>query len=122
MQVVTIIYVTDMERSVAWYRELLPDATLVSSSPYWTELSLGGGASLALHAADTVERGTQVGVALTADRDLESLRGDLAARGVTISRAIQDEPFGRSMVIQDPDALPIQVNEHDAARYPTPRP
>ena len=118
MRLVTIVYVTHMDRSLGWYRRLLPSAGLVSSSPYWSELSIGDGASLALHGADDVAAGTQLGVALTADRPLEEVRNSLVAKEVEIARDIAPEPFGRSLVIRDPDGLAIQINEHDPERYP----
>ena len=119
MKPVTIVYVTDMDASLAWYQRLLPQAALVSSSPYWSELALGETASLALHSAKSVSRGSQLGLALTADRPLEAIHDDLAAWGVEIVDGFEEQPFGRSMLISDPDGLPIQINEHDAARYPT---
>lgn len=121
MRPVTIVYVTDMERSLAWYRRLLPGHELVSSSPYWAELSFGA-ASVALHSAGEVASGTQLGFGLEAGEPLETIRTRLAAAGVDVVRDIGDEPFGRSMVIADPDGLSIQINEHDPARYPTAAP
>jgi catechol 2,3-dioxygenase-like lactoylglutathione lyase family enzyme len=118
MKPFTIVYVTDMERSLAWYRSLLPDAALVSTSPYWSELSFGP-ASVALHSAAEVATGTQLGFALEADQPLEDILSSLTTRDVVVSKGISDEPFGRSMVIRDPDGLAIQINEHDPARYPT---
>ena len=117
MKLVTIVYVTDMVQSLDWYRTLLPTAQPVSTSPYWSELSLGDGSSLALHSANDLAAGTQLGVALQTDQSLEDLRSDLAAVGIEIARDIESEPFGRSMVIRDPDGLAIQINEHDPARY-----
>jgi hypothetical protein len=52
-------------------------------------------------------------LSLQADEPLESVAERLEAAGVPLSRGIADERFGRSMVIQDPDGLPIQVNEHE---------
>jgi catechol 2,3-dioxygenase-like lactoylglutathione lyase family enzyme len=111
MKPVAIVYVTDMERSLSWYRSVLAGAELVSTSPYWTEFSVGG-ATVALHVADSVERGTQVGLALVAERPLEDITSDLGGVGVDAARPICDEPFGRSMVVEDPDGLQIQINEH----------
>ena len=119
MKPVTIVYVTDMDASLAWYRRLLPQATLVSSSPYWSELDFGDAASLALHAAGEVSPGSQLGLALTADRPLETIRDDLAGWNIHVAGGLEEQPFGRSMVIHDPDGLPIQINEHDPAPYPT---
>jgi catechol 2,3-dioxygenase-like lactoylglutathione lyase family enzyme len=106
--------VTDMERSLDWYRRLLPEALIVGSSEHWSELSFGE-ASLALHIARTVEPGSQVALALTAERPLEALAAELAERGIAVAREIRDEAFGRSMAVTDPDGLSIQINWHQPA-------
>lgn len=111
MKPVSIIYVTDMERSFDWYRRAVPGAAVVSRSPYWAELAADGG-TFALHAAADLERGTQLGLAFAADRPLESIVAAWRAMGIEPTREIADEPFGRSVVISDPDGLLIQVNEH----------
>jgi catechol 2,3-dioxygenase-like lactoylglutathione lyase family enzyme len=118
MKLVPIVYVTDMERSLAWYRTVLPEAELVSTSPYWSELSLGDAASLALHGAERIEPGNQVGLSLAATEPLEQLVAGLAAANIAPHRGIADEAFGRSVLFADPDGLVIQVNEHDAELYP----
>ncbi len=118
MKLVPIVYVTDMERSLAWYRSLLPEAELVSTSPYWSELSLGEAASLALHGIERIDPGTQVELSLATTRPLEQLVADLTAAGITPHRGIADEAFGRSVLFRDPDGLVIQVNEHDVELYP----
>lgn len=119
MKVVPIVYVTDMQRSLDWYRRLLPNAELVSTSPYWSELALGTAASLALHIVDNVTQGAQLGLALEAERSLEGIAESLATAGIAIDRGIADEAFGRSMLIRDPDGLAIQINEHDRELYPS---
>ena len=111
MRPLTIVYVTDMDRSLGWYRSLLPDAELVSSSPFWSELAADGG-TLALHSTSSIEPGNQVGLSLVADQPLEAVGDQLATAGIDVARGIQDEPFGRSMVVEDPDGLRIQINEH----------
>ncbi len=114
MKPVTIVMVTDMDRSLDWYRRLFPEALLVASSAYWSELSFGD-ASLALHITGAVEPGSQMAIALTAEGSLESLAAELAERRIDVSREIRDEAFGRSMAVIDPDGLSIQVNEHRPA-------
>ena len=117
VKLVPVVYVTDMKRSLSWYRALLPDAELVTTSEYWSEFSFGASASLALHRTDTITAGSQVGVALEADRPLEQLATDLSAAGIALHRNIQEEVFGRSLCVEDPDGLVIQVNEQDAERH-----
>ncbi len=111
MKPVTLVYVTDMETSLAFYRRLLPHAEVLSASRHWSELSVGS-ASVALHLAEEVTAGSQVGFALLADRPLEDVAAALDEAGVALSRGIADETFGRSMVVRDPDGLAIQINEH----------
>ena len=117
MRPVPIVYVTDMNRSLDWYRRLLPDAELVSTSEWWSELS-SDGVSVALHGAESLEPGGHVGLAFEASSPLEDVVAALADGGIEPARAICDEPFGRSIVIQDPDGLKIQINEHDPEKYP----
>lgn len=117
MRPVPIVYVTHMETSLGWYRRAVPDAELVSTSPYWSELR-SGGSSFALHIAESVTPGTQVGLAFTAQRRLEDIVADWTAGGISPTRDIADEAFGRSVVITDPDGLTIQVNEHQTDLYP----
>ncbi len=111
MRPLTIVYVTDMARSLAWYRSLLPDAELVSSSPFWSEFAADGG-TLALHAAESIDPGNQVGLSLVAEEPLEAIGAQLDSFYIDVVRSIHDEPFGRSMVVEDPDGLKIQINEH----------
>ena len=113
MRPVTIVYVTDMDASLEFYRKLLPQADVISQSPYWSELALEG-ASIALHITERVEPGSQLGLALTADTPLEAIADRLASVGIPLDRDIADEAFGRSMIIRDLDGLGIQINEHAA--------
>lgn len=119
MKPMPIVYVTDMEASLAWYTTLVDSATVVSSSPYWSQLDIDG-AALALHYTDEpAGPGPHpVGLSLQAPAPLEDLYRRLAAAGTTPHREIADEAFGRSMVYRDPDGLLIQVNEHDPELYP----
>lgn len=112
MKLMAIVYVTDMERSTAFYEGLLPRATLVSQSPFWTEFSVEGTA-FALHYIDELpQNGLRVELALNSSDPLEEVVEGLRLGGIELAREIQDETFGRSLVIRDPDGLPIQINEH----------
>lgn len=112
MKLMPIVYVTDMERSTAFYQGLVPNGTLVSRSPYWTEFNVEG-TSLALHYIEDLPKdGLWVELALVASEPLEAIVEQLRLAGVDLDREIQDETFGRSLVVRDPDGLPIQINEH----------
>ncbi|MFQ5968362.1 MAG: VOC family protein [Acidimicrobiia bacterium] len=118
MKLMPIVYVTDMGRSTAFYQGLVPNGTLVSQSPYWTEFNVGGSA-LALHYTDSLpSEGLWVELALVAFEPLEEVVEHLRLAGIEPDRGIQDEAFGRSLVVRDPDGLPIQINQHEDEVYP----
>lgn len=100
-----IVYVTDMDASLAFYESL--GFEIMSRSEMWSRLRAGDGAVLALHGAGP-EGAAQVELALVAEEPLERV-----AERVPPRRGIADEAFGRSLVVEDPDGMRIQVNEHD---------
>ena len=111
MRPVPFIYTTDMTRSIEWYRTVIPKATLISESRYWSELDIDGDV-LALHGTEAITPGGAAGVAFVADEPLEALQARLADAGIEPLRGITDEPFGRSIVLEDPSGFRFQVNEH----------
>lgn len=109
---IPIIYVTDMARAADFYEAIGAVVGKAGRNPYWTELELGP-SRFALHIVESIEpRPQRVTVSLLADGPLEQVAERFTAAGVPIRRPITDEPFGRSLVIEDPDGLAIQVNEH----------
>jgi catechol 2,3-dioxygenase-like lactoylglutathione lyase family enzyme len=99
-----IVYVTDMDRSIEFYASL--GFELRSRGDHRSELVAGEGAVLALHLAPA----TRLELALVAPQPLEHV---LETHADALARPIADEGFGRSLVLQDPDGLRLQVNEHD---------
>ena len=113
MILMPIVYVTDMERSVEFYESL--GFELETKSVMWTELKAGERAVLALHAtASLPEDSKRLELALVAEQPLEQVQERF---GSALTRPITDEAFGRSLLIEDPDGLQIQVNEHDPSLY-----
>ena len=106
MNLQPIVYVTDMEKAIAWYSQLLGTTPEVSGD-HWTVYAIGG-AHLALHLTDEHLEGGSVELSLVADEPLEHVAARLPTH-----RGIADEAFGRSLVMRDPDGTLIQVNEHD---------
>lgn len=112
----TIIYVREMERSLQFYQAL--GYALSQPGRVWSELTWGEN-RLALHEWPFERAGEQrMGFALVAKQPLEDVRDALQAKGIQPEGEIADEAFGRSLLIRDPDSLPIQINEHDPALYP----
>jgi hypothetical protein len=112
MKLTPLVYVTDMSNSIDFYTKLLPAATIVTTSPYWTELKVGE-ATLALHISESVDHGGDgMGLGLDAATSLEEVVSQLAASGIEPAGEICAQPFGRSVTVADPDGLVIQINEH----------
>jgi catechol 2,3-dioxygenase-like lactoylglutathione lyase family enzyme len=108
---IPFVYTTDMERSIGWYRSVIPGARLVDSSPHWSELEIDGWI-LAFHGAEQVTSGGAAGITFVASERLEDLVSRLAQLGIEPLRGIQTEPFGRSLVLEDPEGFRFQVNEY----------
>ena len=104
MILMPIVYVQEMDTSIAFYERL--GFTPKSRSEMWSELVAGDGAVLALHKAPANHVG-RVELALVAEEPLERV-----AELVTPYRGIADEAFGRSLQVQDSDGLVLQINEH----------
>ena len=111
MILMPIVYVRDMDESIAFYEQLGFAVDIQSRSQGWTELKAGEGAILALHSAETGEAG-RIELSMVAEEPLERL-----AEVASPARGIADEAFGRSIVLRDPNGLQIQVNEHDPGLY-----
>lgn len=110
MKLQPIVYTTDMDRSVDFYERVLACAP-VYRSPVWTSFAVGG-AALGIHRVDHLPEGARGELSLIATQPLEAVRERLEAVGISPRRGIQDETFGRSLLLVDPDGSPLQVNEH----------
>ena len=112
----SIVFVRDMAKSIAFYRDLL-GLPLRSESPFWTEFGTEG-CTLALHSAaegtlppvqqDQIPAGhMHTGFVV---EDLDALAAKLAAAAVPLMRPIKTEDFGGRMgVWRDPDGVPVSV-------------
>lgn len=100
-----------MDDSVDWYSTVLGTRPGYRSD-VWTSIGVGDG-YLALHRGDGPDRGN-IGLSLVATEPLEDLVERLEASGVPLERGIQDETFGRSILLKDPEGRLIQVNEHES--------
>ena len=105
-----IIYTTEMDHTVDWYATVL-NTRPAYRSDVWTSFSIGG-ANLGIHRVDQLPSESRVELSLVADVPLEELLDDFATLAVPIERGIQEEPFGRSLMVRDPNGSLIQINEH----------
>jgi lactoylglutathione lyase len=117
-----MVNVSQMERSVAFYRDAL-GFTLKFASPGWSEF-LTGGTTLALHlAAPAPTRGSSdlgstagtcsIGLSVA---DLDQLVATLQSRGAPFVMPPADRPDEgiRLAVCMDPDGLPISFAQQIA--------
>ncbi len=110
MKLQPIVYTTDMESAVGWYSAVLGSGPAFRSD-VWTSFAEGG-AYLALHRVDVLPEESRVELSLVAGESLEKIMDRLAAVNIPVERGIQEETFGRSFLLRDPEGLVIQVNEH----------
>jgi catechol 2,3-dioxygenase-like lactoylglutathione lyase family enzyme len=113
-----VIYVSEMERSTAFYRDTL-GLPLKFTSPGWTEFS-NGGTTLALHRHMAGEHGAaqpgagQATLVFVVD-DLQSAYDTLQAEGATFAMAPQKQPSGLTFaVLQDPDGFGITLQQRQS--------
>lgn len=112
-----VVYVSNMERSTAFYRDTL-GLPLKFSSPGWTEFS-NGGTTLALHrhlqpsgeakpAQPEAGRATLIFVV----DDLQSTYETLKAEGANFSLEPQKQPTGLIFaILHDPDGFGITLQQ-----------
>lgn len=111
MQLQTVVYVTDMERSIAFYEHLGFEVDY-RGGPVWTAFK-GADGILALHTVEEVPGPGRIALGLVADRPLEQIIDAMAGHNIAVG-AIETQSFGRSVNLRDPDGLLVQVNEHTA--------
>ena len=106
-----VVYVRDMARAVAFYREAL-GLEVETESPYWTTFRTGA-CTLALHATKSREPGTGEPdpTFLVADADAERAR--LLAVGTDASEIREPAPGIRVFDVRDPDGNRISLESRD---------
>jgi predicted enzyme related to lactoylglutathione lyase len=105
-------WVTDMERAVSFYRDVLGLKLLRQDSATWAEFEAGGGL-FALHSAG---EGQPVGgggaTAVFAVGDLDRARSELSVRGVEFTHEGDVEGYARFASFLDPDRNTVQLIEY----------
>lgn len=114
----SILFVGDMQRSIAFYRDLV-GLKLKMESPEWTEFETEG-CTLALHKASTDVEGLAAPEAgrfpaghahtgFTVD-DIEAFAAKMHECGVACLSEVKRQEFGGLMgVWRDPDGIPVSV-------------
>jgi len=116
-----VIYVSDMERSVAFYRDIL-GLPLKFSSPGWSEFN-NSGTTLALHrhlnpgGEDVQAAHAAAGQAtlIFVVDDLQATYETLKAEGAHFSMEPQKQPTGLTFaILPDPDGFTVTLQQKQA--------
>ena len=110
-----LVFVSDMGRSVAFYRDVL-DWPLTRRSPERVELA-GEGTTLALHYASRPSGAAAVQGEIAGRcqlgfwvEDVEAFHRDMVARGTPCIQPPTEDAFGATLAVYaDPDGLPFSV-------------
>jgi catechol 2,3-dioxygenase-like lactoylglutathione lyase family enzyme len=109
------IYVTDMDRSVAFYVETLGLRLAYRAGVHWASIDAGAGLTLGLHPAGdrTPDPGVNGGVTvgLQVDEAIEPVVASLSARGVVFHGPVVDEGFLKLAFFTDPDGNALYLAE-----------
>jgi predicted enzyme related to lactoylglutathione lyase len=108
-----MVVVSDMARSVAYYRDVL-GLQPGYQSPEWSAFNIGG-VTLGLHAAGPhLPVNTQCGVKIGfRTDDIDATVAELERRGAPIVRRSEEE-FGVLVTIADPDGYQIDICQYAA--------
>jgi lactoylglutathione lyase len=105
---VVYLYVRDMERSLAFYRDLL--GIPLEGDAQWAETTFAGGTRFALHAAHdgvgTLSSGT-VHVDFEV-ADVDEAAALLRERGVDVREPMREE-WGTALEVVDPDGYTVSL-------------
>jgi lactoylglutathione lyase len=113
-----IVFVSTMERSVAFYQDVL-GLPLKFQSPQWTEFGTGE-TTLALHHASKPSGAAAVQGHLAGRcqlgfwvDDLEAFHRNMVAKGILCIQPPREEEFGAKLAVYaDPDGLPLSVADN----------
>ena len=108
-------WVTDMDRAVSFYRDVLGLPLVRRAGDEWAEFDAGA-VRLALHGAvhgHAPPPGGATAVFLV--EDLDDARAALTARGVTFGHEGGVEGYARFLAFADPDGNTVQIIEYAPA-------
>lgn len=108
-----ILYVADVDASVAFYAPILGEP--VERSPGFAMFVSDAGARLGLWKRDGVEPRVEAGpgaselATATSRAEVDRLHGEWAGRGLAIAQAPTQMDFGYTFVARDPDGHRLRV-------------
>lgn len=112
-----LVYVSDVERATAFYRELF-EIEPVMVTPRYVPFEVAHGVTFALwsggRADASAPRTSEVGLLVPREEGaVDDVFQAWSAKGVTVVEPPHDDVFGRTFVIADPDGNLIRVAPFD---------
>lgn len=115
-------WVTDMDRAVGFYRDVLGLRLVREDGGTWAEFDAGG-RRFALHSAGDGKPVAPGGsTAVFSVEDLDQAKAALSARGVTFGHEGDVGGYARFAAFADPDGNPVEIIEYASPPDHTPRP
>lgn len=103
-----ILLVSEMERSVKFYRDIL-HLPIKSQSAEWTEF-FNAGTVIALHPSRKAKVSPGIGVLVGfMVNDHDDAVNKLKQQGVKFFKEPKEEPFGKHSILEDPDGHLISI-------------
>jgi catechol 2,3-dioxygenase-like lactoylglutathione lyase family enzyme len=113
------IYVSDLQRAVEFYRDVLGLTLVFRAGEHWAEVDAGG-LRIGLHPASPAgpAPGTPgaITVGLAVDEPLATVVARLRERGVQVSEPVRDGGGGALAFFTDPDGNPLYLAEPAVTR------
>lgn len=114
-----LIYVTDVERSTAFYSDLF-DIEPRMITPRYVPFEVAPGVLFAIWSgrsesvSATTPRSSELGLMVSRSQAaVDDIFADWQAKGVTVVEEPHDDVFGRTFVVADPDGNLIRVSPTD---------
>ena len=105
-------YVSDMDKAVAFYKDVMGFPVKVRFENHWAEMDAGP-ITIGLHPAEKGARPKQGGRTISCNvADIEKFVAEIKAKGAKVGK-IQTPERGKFVMISDPDGNEIHVVEFD---------
>src|SRR5262245_40717570 len=109
------VYVSDLDKSVAFYRDVLGLQVLMHIPGHWAGLAAPDGTNVGLHPAGPHSpkpgTGGSIQIGFLLDEPLDKVVADLTKRGVTFHGPIKDDVQVRLAFFGDPDGNHLYLCE-----------
>ena len=109
------VFVSDMDRSVAFYTETLGLALAFGAGEHWAQVNAGNGTEIGLHPrSDQAPEPGSVGaisIGLNVDEPIDEVIAKLVKLGVEFPQGVSSDGMLRLAHFADPDGNPLYLCE-----------